>query len=127
MQHFYHDKRVFVTGACGTVGSELIPPLLEDCKVRELIAVDNNESEIFFLEQRYSRHSSAGFFLEEVRERDKLCRKMENIDVVFHTVAFKHLTPCERSPIEAVQVNIHGVQNVTHTACENHVWHYGNF
>ena len=121
MKSFFRQKRVLVTGACGTVGSELVCQLLESYLVAELTAIDNNESEIFFLEQRFSKHSNAFFGLGDVRDRDKLTRKMENIDVVFHTAAFKHVILCERSPFEAVQTNILGVQNVISAACENRV------
>ena len=121
MKSFFRQKRVLVTGACGTVGSELVRQLLESYQVAELTGIDNNESEIFFLEQRFSKHRNAFFGLGDVRDRDKLTRKMENIDVVFHTAAFKHVILCERSPFEAVQTNIFGVQNVISAACENKV------
>jgi len=118
---FFRDKRVLVTGACGTVGSELVRQLLEEFEVLELVGLDNNESELFFLEQRFSKHRNATFFLGDVRDRDKLCRKMQHIDVVFHTAAFKHVIMCERSPMEAVQTNILGVQNVIYAAAESNV------
>jgi FlaA1/EpsC-like NDP-sugar epimerase len=113
-------KRVLVTGACGTVGSELIRQLLEDAyEPTEVIAMDNNESGLFFLEQQFLSESRASFFLADVRDRDKLRRKMQGVDVVFHAAAFKHVVLCERSPFEAVQTNINGVQNVIYAACEN--------
>ncbi len=46
---------------------------------------------------------------------------MKGIDVVFHTAAFKHVVLCERSPFEAVQTNILGVQNIIYAAIENKV------
>lgn len=121
MKSFFADKRVFVTGATGTIGSELVRQLLEEYRVAELVGLDNNESEIFFLEQRFHRYPNARFFLGDVRDRDKLCRKMAGIDVVFHTAAFKHVILCERSPFEAVQTNIMGVQNIILAACSNKV------
>jgi FlaA1/EpsC-like NDP-sugar epimerase len=114
-------KRVLVTGACGTVGRELTRQLLEKYKVKELVALDNNESELFFIEQEFAYHEQASFFLADVRDRDRLCDKMNGIDVVFHTAAFKHVLLCERSPFEAVQTNIHGVQNIIYAAIENNV------
>ena len=72
MNDFFSQKRVLVTGACGTVGRELIRQLLEDYPLGELIALDNNESELFFLEQKFSKYSHASFFLADVRDRDKL-------------------------------------------------------
>jgi FlaA1/EpsC-like NDP-sugar epimerase len=114
-------KRILVTGACGTVGRELIRQLLEEYKVKELVGLDNNESELFYIEQKYASHKQASFFLADVRDRDRLCDKMNGIDMVFHTAAFKHVLLCEQSPFEAVQTNIHGVQNVIYAAIENNV------
>ena len=115
------EKSVLVTGACGTVGRELTRQLLKKHAVRELVALDNNESELFFLEDRLAAFSQASFFLADVRDRDKLFRKMRGIDIVFHAAAFKHVILCERSPFEAVQTNILGVQNVVTAAIENRV------
>ena len=57
----------------------------------------------------------------DIRDRAKLVRIMQGIDIVFHAAAFKHVILCERSPFEAVQTNIVGVQNIIHAACENSV------
>lgn len=121
MRNFFENKRVLVTGCCGTVGSELVRQLLQDYHVSELIGLDNNESGLFFMENWFSKYTQASFFLADVRDRDKLIRKMEGIDVVFHTAAFKHVILCERSPYEAAQTNIFGVQNVILAAIENKV------
>jgi FlaA1/EpsC-like NDP-sugar epimerase len=116
---FLKGKRILVTGACGTVGSELVRQLLADnWDSKEVIALDNNESELFFLEQRFLHDRRGTFYLADVRDRDKLVRKMKGIDVVFHAAAFKHVILCERSPYEAVQTNIMGVQNITYAATE---------
>jgi FlaA1/EpsC-like NDP-sugar epimerase len=119
---FINNRRIMITGACGTVGSELVRQLLENgYRPSEVIALDNNESGLFFLEQRFVRDSRVSFFLADIRDRDKLCRKMHGIDIVFHAAAFKHVILCERSPFEAVQTNIVGVQNIIYAACENNV------
>ena len=115
------NKSVFVTGCCGTIGQELVRQLLEEFRVGEVVGIDNNESELFFLEQRFAAYKSARFALGDVRDRDKLIRRMKGIDIVFHVAAFKHVILCERSPFEAVQTNILGVQNIIHAAHENNV------
>ncbi len=116
------NKRILVTGACGTVGSELVKQLLDGKQqLAGLVALDNNESELFFLEQRFLRDKRACFYLTDVRDRDKLTRMMQGIDIVFHAAAFKHVILCERSPFEAVQSNIYGVQNIILAASFNNV------
>ena len=121
MDDFFTDKRVLVTGACGTVGKELICQLLESYLVRELIGIDNNESELFFLEHEFARFDNVSFFLADIRDRYKVSRKMKHMDIAFHTAAFKHVILCERSPFEAVQTNILGIQNIINAAIENKV------
>jgi len=112
-------KRILVTGACGTIGSKLIELLLHNSyDPGEVIGLDNNESGLFFLEQRFLKDDKARFYLADIRDRDKLTRKMAGIDIVFHTAAFKHVILCERSPYEAVQTNINGVQNIIWAATE---------
>jgi FlaA1/EpsC-like NDP-sugar epimerase len=109
-----------VTGCCGTVGQELTRQLLDSQEIEEVVGLDNNETELFFLEQKYSGFP-AHFFLADIRDKEKLTRLMRGVDVVFHTAAFKHVVLCERSPFEAVQTNIFGVQNMITGAREEKV------
>ena len=115
------NKKVLVTGACGTVGRELIRQLVCDHDIAELVGLDNNESELFAMQQEYDASSGVDFFLADVRDQDKVARAFRNMDVIFHTAAFKHVILCERSPFEAVQTNILGVQNIVAAALENRV------
>ena len=121
IEDLLRDKSVFVTGCCGTIGQELVRQLIEECHVGEVVGIDNNESELFFLEQRYAVYGNARFALGDVRDRDKLIRCMKGVDIVFHLAAFKHVILCERSPFEAVQTNILGIQNIIHASHENNV------
>lgn len=123
MTSIINDKRVLVTGACGTVGSELVRQLLTDRRYRpaEVIGIDNNESSLFFIDQQYLDDARARFYIGDIRDRDELGRRMRGIDIVFHTAALKHVILCERSPEQAVQTNVHGVQNVISAAIENGV------
>lgn len=123
MNKVFSNKNIMVTGACGTVGSKIIEQLLisDRYSPAEVIGIDNNESELFFLDQKYLNDKRAQFFLADIRDREDLQRKMCGVDIVFHAAAFKHVILCERSPEQAVQTNIHGVQNVISAAIENNV------
>lgn len=116
-------KRILVTGACGTIGAELVCQLITDMQYQpaEVIGIDNNESDLFYLDQLYIDTPSARFFIADIRDRDEISRRMRGIDIVFHVAALKHVILCERSPEQVVQTNIHGVQNIITSAIENNV------
>ncbi len=114
-------KRVLVTGACGTVGQQLVEQLLARFEIAALTALDHNESALMFLEERHSARGNARFVLSDVRDLGSLLRETRNVDILFHAAAYKHVYLCERSPLEAIQTNILGVQNVIHAAVENGV------
>ncbi len=116
-------KRILVTGVCGTVGSELVRQLLTNPRYspEEVVGIDNDESQLFFLDQAWLTDSRANFFVSDIRDRDELCRRFHGIDIVFHAAAYKHVIICERSPEQAVATNILGVQNVIGAAIDNDV------
>ncbi|MDB2521407.1 polysaccharide biosynthesis protein [Planktomarina temperata] len=122
MSNFFKNKSVAITGACGSVGSELVKKLaLQHHEVAEIKAVDNNESELFFLEQKYLSDKRVKVSLTDVSDKETLGKIFEGVDVVFHCAALKHVVMCERSPEIAINTNIYGVRNVI-SACElNHV------
>lgn len=117
------NKRILITGSCGTIGSELVKTLLVENRYnpKEVIGIDNNESLLFYMSQQYLDNPKASFHLADIRDRDVLARLMKNVDIVFHTAALKHVILCEQSPYEAVQTNIIGCQNIIYAAEENSV------
>lgn len=114
----FTGKSILITGSCGTVGSELVKQLLLDNSFspKELIGIDNNESALFFQDQKYLNDKRAHFYVTDIRDRDALVNMMQGIDIVFHAAALKHVLLCERSPEQALQSNIHGVQNIIEAA-----------
>ena len=119
----FDGKSIFVTGSCGTIGVELIAQLLMNPKYtpKEVIGIDNNESALFFQDQLYLDDSRASFFVTDIRDKDELSNRMKGVDIVIHAAALKHVILCERSPEQAVQTNINGVQNVIAAASLNDV------
>lgn len=117
----FDGQKILVTGACGTVGSELCRQLLENDEYspKEVIGIDNNESELFFIDQSYLEDSRASFFVCDIKDGQELDRLMEGIDIVFHAAALKHVVLCERTPGQAVSTNILGCQNVIAAASKN--------
>lgn len=120
LSEYWKDKSVLITGVCGTIGSELLRQVgLLGCS--RIVGIDNNESELFFLSQSYSDRDDVRLFLGDLRDRDKLMRKMRGIDVVLHAAALKHVILCEEAPRDAVQTNIIGMINIIDAAEANGV------
>ena len=118
MRQTWSDFRVLITGVCGTVGQELLHQIAAE-RPKEIIGIDNNETEIFFLCHEYQNNRDVRLSLGDVRDCEKLKQLMDGIDVVLHAAALKHVILCEQSPRDAVQTNIFGTQNVIDaaTAC----------
>ena len=80
------NKSVLITGVCGTVGKELLRQVIRH-EPTEVIGLDNNESELFFLSEAYGSYAQVHLSLGDVRDRDRLRRTMEGVDIVLHTAA----------------------------------------
>ena len=116
----WQGKRILITGVCGTVGRELFEQI-RTFEPDYLLGLDNNESELFFVNEEYRADPTVQFQLGDVRDRDKLIHAMRDIDIVLHTAALKHVILCEQSPRDAIQTNIQGVQNLIDAANANQV------
>lgn len=125
---FLTGKTVLVTGGCGTVGRELVRQIVRQ-NPAEVRVIDNNESEIFFLEQEIDaqiadeqlQQMTSLCHVADIRDIDRLNALFEGVDVVFHLAALKHVILCEKSPFDATQTNIVGVRNVIQAALNNNV------
>ena len=114
-------KVVLVTGAAGSIGSE-ISRQLATYNVAQLILIDQAESALYDLQQELIQEGYANFIpiVCDVRDRYKLERifKKYRPNRIFHAAAYKHVPLMEKSPYEAVKVNVLGTKNVADLALE---------
>lgn len=118
MEQVYKGKRVLITGAAGTIGNVLTSKLLQH-DVKEVKALDNNESELFYLNERHRKESRYNGFFADIRDLDRLKYLTRNVDIILHAAAMKHVMISEQSPFEAVRTNAEGTLNVISAAIES--------
>jgi FlaA1/EpsC-like NDP-sugar epimerase len=114
---------VMVTGAAGSIGSELCRQILE-FEPRILLCVDQNETGMFFLEQELHSHrrgAAIRWHVADVRDRRRMeCIFQEDTpETIFHAAAYKHVPLMEANVREAVQNNVFGLLSLLGVACES--------
>ena len=105
------DKVILVTGAAGSIGSEIAEQISE-YNYKHLILLDQAESPLYDLQQKFVRKNVENFSVElaDIRNEDRVQSifSIYNIDLIFHAAAYKHVPLMENNPYEAVRVNIFG-------------------
>lgn len=119
-RELFVGRRVLVTGAAGSIGSEICRQLM-GLGVGRLLAVDINENGLYLLEQRFRREFPGSRFsvqLADIRDRHRVQALMEAFrpQDVFHAAAHKHVPLMETSPCEAIKNNIIGTRHVLQAA-----------
>ena len=116
----FKEKGILITGGTGSIGSELMRKLLEyNPKVIRIFSNDENAQ--FYLEQELKEYDNLRFLVGDVRDKERLKRATEDIEIVFHAAALKHVPSCEYSPFEAIKTNVIGTQNLLEVAMDEEV------
>lgn len=105
-------KNIIVTGAAGTIGSEICRQLLQQ-DVKKIIAIDKSEIGIYNLQKKIDDHRLKVKLLDinDLILLDKIFSK-EKIDFVFHAAAYKHLNILENNIFSAVRNNVFATHNI---------------
>lgn len=119
MKEIFEGKDILVTGGCGSIGSEIVRQLLR-YNPKRVRVFDNNESGHFYLNQKLQSDKIRNL-IGDIRDKDRLARALQGVDIVFHAAALKHVPFCEYNPFEAVQTNVIGTQNLVSAAIEKNV------
>ena len=118
----FKNKKILVTGGTGSLGKELVWHLIKNEEPETVRIFDVDETEQFEFQHELKGYGGTPrFLLGDVRDKERLARAVEDVDIIFHTAALKHVMACEYNPFEAVKTNIIGMQNVIDVAIDNNV------
>ena len=117
-----NNKSVLITGGTGSFGYQYAYTLLEKFKVKRIVIYSRDELKQYEMQMKFNKFKNViRFFIGDVRDRDRLQEAMRGIDIVIHAAAMKHVPAAEYNPMECIKTNIHGAENLIHTALANNV------
>lgn len=125
IRHFIHGKRVLVTGAAGSIGSELCRQIAE-FRPEKLIAFDRSENGLFYLNREFQEKYldlDMALALSDITDFHESNRVLEKYKphLVFHAAAYKHVYMMELNPHQAIKNNIIGTRNILESSLKNNV------
>ncbi len=120
LESAYSGKRILVTGGTGSIGTEIVEQLLE-FHPSVIRIFSRNEHNQYLAQAKWKNHPTLRFLIGDIRDKERLTRACEDIDIIFHAAALKHVPACEYNPFEAVKTNVLGTQNLIEVALDNEV------
>jgi UDP-N-acetylglucosamine 4,6-dehydratase len=109
------NQNILVTGGTGSFGKKFIEAILKrNPDAPRLVVFSRDELKQFEMAQQFcpEKHRGLRYFIGDVRDRDRLMRAMEGIDVVIHAAALKQVPAAEYNPMEFIKTNVLGAENV---------------
>ena len=126
----FKNKKILITGGTGSIGSAVLSKLLKlNCKTIRVLGNDENglhnlslsltnKNENFF---KLMKLNKIRLIYGDITDQERMYNALEDIDIVIHAAAMKHVPASEYNPSEAIKTNIEGAQNVIKTSLQNNV------
>ena len=119
-----NNKNILVTGGTGSFGQKFVEIILKKYpKINKLVVFSRDEQKQHQMSQIFNekKYPCLRYFLGDIREYERLNLAFQDIDIVVHAAALKHVSAAEYNPFEFVKTNIVGSQNVVNAAINNKV------
>lgn len=112
------NKTILITGGTGSFGQKFTEIALKNHKPKAIRIFSRGEYLQWEMSQKF-KDERLRFFIGDVRDKERLSRAMNGVDIVIHAAALKQIPITEFNPIEAIKTNINGTANVVDTAIDN--------
>lgn len=120
-REFFEDKIILVCGGTGSIGSEIVSQLL-NYNPETIRILTNSENELWNTKLRFKNSlNNLRFLLGDIRDYERIKRAIQGVDYVFNAAAIKHVPISEYNPMEAIRVNIIGLENMIQAALNHKV------
>ncbi len=115
------NQKILITGGTGSFGQKFVEAILKrNAEVPRLVVFSRDELKQYEMSLQFSpaKHPGLRYFIGDVRDRERLMRAMEGIDVVVHAAALKQVPAAEYNPMEFIKTNVLGAENVIEAAID---------
>ena len=119
-----NSSRILITGGTGSFGKALVENLLKKYpNITRLVILSRDELKQWEMRQKYpiDKFPNLRFFLGDVRDKNRLKRAFEGIDIIIHSAALKQVPAAEYNPTEYIKTNINGADNIIQAAIDTNV------
>lgn len=116
----FDNKTILITGGTGSFGRAFLASLLREDSANSIRIYSRGEL-LQYETAKLFPDDRIRFFIGDVRDKERISRAMNGVDIVIHAAALKQVPACEYNPIEAVKTNINGTINLINAALDNNV------
>jgi UDP-N-acetylglucosamine 4,6-dehydratase (inverting) len=115
------NKVILVTGGTGSFGQKFTEIVLREHDPAAIRIYSRGEFLQLQMQQKFNDDERLRFLIGDVRDKDRLTRAMNGVDIIVHAAALKQVPTSEYNPLEAVKTNIDGAANIIDVAIDNNV------
>lgn len=120
IKSIFEGKTILLTGGTGSFGNKFAEIILNEYNPASLRIYSRGEYNQYLMDRKFN-DERLRFLIGDVRDKNRLHRAMNGVDLVVHAAALKQVPACEYNPIEAVRTNIEGSVNIIDTAIDSGV------
>ncbi|HVI50667.1 MAG TPA: UDP-N-acetylglucosamine 4,6-dehydratase (inverting) [Candidatus Sulfotelmatobacter sp.] len=111
---------ILVTGGTGSFGQAFIRHLLQEHNPKRVVVFSRDELKQFEMEQKVHA-PNLRYFIGDIRDKERLDRALDDIDIIVHAAALKQVVAAEYNPIECIKTNVIGAENIINSALDRGV------
>ncbi len=106
------NSSILITGGTGSFGKSFVPLTLKKFNPKRLIIFSRDEMKQWEMQKHFKDDKRVGFFIGDVRDKDRLRRALNGVEYVVHAAATKIVSTAEYNPFECIKTNVNGAMNL---------------